>query len=327
MASSPNEFAVPDKVRDVTLDDDPILLHHVKRPQWGLAILAWDRGERRAYQFEDGRMREFKKGYYDLLKPGEPSNRSAEAIITDLQAAIGAPTSAGKILEPVASFDQQIELLRTLFPGGFVGDGWIAEHRGSATGRGLKRHRDPVIRAAQETLSSEACAAWIASGKHAALANAVFEVLSNTSVVGLGDIKTLREMDAETTVQFAEAVADLLYGEGDLAPRFKTWVKVLEQGLGSAPSWRLATAIPALVQPEQHVCVRHSAFIRLAAVIAPTAHYSRQPTSRSYRNFLRVARVAFTRLEAAGLAPRDLMDIHDFVWVTLRDSALEQLTA
>ncbi|MEK9501866.1 hypothetical protein [Gaopeijia maritima] len=327
MTSSATDFSVPDKVREQMLDDDdPELLRHVKRPQWGLAILAWERGDRRAYQFEDGRQRTFKAGYYDLMKPAQSQQRSEEAVIADLQAAIGTTRSTTrKALEPSATFDEQVALFKELYPKGFQSEKWVEEHRGTE-GRSLKRHRDPAIRKAQEVLSQAEVAAMMAEARYADLRDAVTTILSSTSLVSLRHVKTFRGMDEEETEQFAVAVAELLHGEGDFSPRFKAWVEVLDKVLGGKPSWRIATVLPALLDPEKHVCVRHSAFIRQAASIAPTSRYSRRPRARSYRNFRRVARVAHTRLEAAGLKPRDLMDVHDFIWTTLRDSALDHIS-
>lgn len=326
MTSSTTEFAVPDKVREhVIEDDEPELLRHVKRPQWGLAILAWERDDRRAYQFEDGRLRKFKEGYYELMQPAESKQRSEEAVIADLLAAIGTTSTTRKTLKASATFDEQVELFRTLYPGGFQGEKWTEEHRGTADGRDLKRHRDPVIARAARELGRDAVEAMMAGGRYGDLKSAVTELLASTSLVSLRHVKTMRGLDEAETRRFAEAVAELLHGEGDFGPRFKPWLAVLDDVLGGKPSWRIATVLPALLQPDQHVCVRHSAFIRQAASIAPTSRYSRRPRARSYRNFRRVARVAFTRLEAAELQPRDLMDVHDFIWTTLRDSALDHM--
>lgn len=326
MATSPTELSVPEKVRLHELDDDPELLQHVKRPQWGLAILAWERGERRAYQFEDGRLRTFKRGYYDLMQPGESRGRPEDAVITDLQDAIGTARSIQRTcLEPVATFEQQIDLFTTLYPAGFADEKWVAEHRGSADGRRLKRHREATMADAREILSAGACAAWLGEERYDKMAKAICDLMSGTDLVTLSKVKTLRAMDDDETRRFAEAAAELLHGEGDFSPRFKAWIAVLEQVLAGTPPWRFATVLPALMEPDKQVCVRHSAFIRQAALIAPTARYSRSPKARSYRNFRRVARMTRTRLEAAGHEPRDLMDVHDFMWTTLRDSALEHL--
>lgn len=325
MALSTSEFSVPSKVRALSLDDDPDLLRHVKRPHWGLAILASEKADRRSYQFEDGRKRTFKRGYYDLMQPATSERRSDDAVIADLQAALGVDPSPRELLVPIAPFEEQIGLFEALYPEGFLGEAWTHEKRGTPTGRDLKRHRDPAIESAQSALSAERVGTLVSEENLSKIAEIAVETLSSTNLVSNRPLKALRRMDAQETARFGQAVADLLHGEGDYSPRFKGWVETLKDVIGAKPSWRLTTALPALLEPAEHVCVRHSAFIRQAAVIAPTSKYTRRPRVRSYRNFRRVASGVRTRLEAAGHEPRDFVDVHDFVWATLRNSALDHL--
>lgn len=321
MALSTPVLAVPDKVRALDLDEDPDLFRHVKRPQWGLAILAFEKGDNRAYQFEDGRLRKFKRGYFDLMKPASSKRRTNEAVIADLQAALGVDPAPRKTLTPEAPFEAQVELFLALYPKGFLGEEWTQEHRGTS-GRPLKRHRDHVVERVAADLSAERMAALNDAGD---LTSTILEILGSTDLVSARHVKTLRGMDDEESARFAEAASHLLHGEEDFGPRFREWVGVLRDTLGGKPSWRMATALPALSEPNEHVCVRHSAFIRQAAVVAPTSKYSRRARVGAYRNFRRVARGIRTRLEAAGQEPRDFFDIHDFVWTTLRSSALQHL--
>ncbi|MDX1747651.1 MAG: hypothetical protein R3324_17080, partial [Halobacteriales archaeon] len=138
MAST--QTKLPDHSDDVDaemLDHDDGLYKHVKRPQWGVAILAWEKEGKRAYQFEDGRLRKFKKGYYSLMKPTEDVERAPEAVIRDLEDAVEA--NKGKdppeVLEAVASFEDQVELFITMYPKGFQDEEWIEDHRGGGPGR------------------------------------------------------------------------------------------------------------------------------------------------------------------------------------------------
>ena len=39
------------------------LYRHVKRPEWGVAMIAWERNGTRAYQFEDGKLRKFPEAF------------------------------------------------------------------------------------------------------------------------------------------------------------------------------------------------------------------------------------------------------------------------
>ena len=326
MALSVTGRTAADSRVDTELTEDPELVRHVRRPQWGLAILAWARDGTCGYQFEDGRLRVFSTAYNELMVPAESKNRSEDAVIADLQAALGTPGEERDPLQAEGSFEQQVALFESLYPKGFQGEAWTREMRAPKSGgRALKRHRDPSIAAAQSIFDAGEVAAHLAEDRHSTWTDSILDVLAETTLVSRSPVKALREMDSDQRRIFAEAAADLVHGEGRFATRFKTWVRVLREGLDGKVSWRVATALPALVDPESHICVRHSAFIRQAAVIAPTSAYSRRPAAGAYRNFRRVAQVALTRLEAAGHEPRDLMDVHDFIWTTMRASAIQDL--
>lgn len=324
---APATTKLPDHRKSVdeeSLDHETGIYRHDRRPEWGVAIMAWEKNGRRAYQFEDGRLRRFKEGYYSLMQPAGQVEES-EALVADLQAAIEAKRgSPGKQLDPVASFDDQVKYFEEMYPEGFKDEKWVVDHR--SDGRALKRHRDPSSQATQEKLSEERCDELMAADRHAELVEAALEILAGTDLVALRDVKVLRKMEDAQQKEYAEILRDLLHGDADYGQRFKRYVEFLEEILDGRPSWRLATALQALMDPEYHVCVRRSAFIRQAASIAPKAKYTKKPRRRSYANFRRVATAAQTRLEAADHEPRDLLDIYDFIWNTLRNAALEHLS-
>ncbi|MEL6182380.1 MAG: hypothetical protein AAFS10_25715, partial [Myxococcota bacterium] len=54
---------------------------HTKRPNWGRAILAWEQGGKRGYQFEDGRLRVFKKDFYGLFDTVELPEDDDSALV------------------------------------------------------------------------------------------------------------------------------------------------------------------------------------------------------------------------------------------------------
>ena len=43
------------------------LFKHSKRPEWGIAIVAYEQPDKKGFQFEDGKLRIIRDGYYDLL--------------------------------------------------------------------------------------------------------------------------------------------------------------------------------------------------------------------------------------------------------------------
>ena len=303
------------------------LYRHSKRPEWGMAILAWEKETRRAYQFEDGTLRKIKKGYYDLLDPVEDYDGPADAVRSNLRAAIRSHkgTIDQEILEPVCAFKEQIWLFEKMYPKGFQDPKWIEDHRGEPDKASLKRHREGSKTAMQEALDPSRAKQLISGGNHAELTESVLDVLAGTDLVPISHVKTLREMDEDQVKEYAEAVYHLAHGEGEFDSHFKEYLAMLERVLGSKPSWRVATCILALMYPQEHISVRRSAFIRQAGSIAPTGKYTRKPKLASYKSYRQVAFGVRKRVEAAGHEARDLLDIHDFIWETLRKSALKHL--
>ena len=321
---------------NATLERPPIkpdtngsLYRHTKRPEWGVAILAWEREDTRAYQFEDGRLRKIRKGFYKLLEPVDDFEGAEDAVRNNLEraAATGDEDSSRTMQKPVCTFDQQVALFKKLYPKGFADAGWIDEHRGDPDGTALKRHRAPTVADAGEALSAERCATLLAEDEHEALTESITDVLAGTDLVPISHVKALRKLDEQQKRRYAETTADLLHGDRRFEERFGDYVQLLTDLFDGGPSWRVATALLALVHPDEHVSVRRSAFARQAGTIAPTARYSRKATVGSYKNFRRVAIGVKKRLVAAGHEPEDLLDVHDFIWTTLRNSALDELGA
>lgn len=303
---------------------DAPLFRHSKRPEWGVAILAWERDNSRAYQFEDGKLRKIREGYYKLMEPAEDLERG-DQIRTNLRRVVNAGDDSDvKVIEAVCPFSAQVELFTELYPKGFEDPEWIEDHR-RTDGSALKRHRSPIAAEAQEALSESRCEEALASGGEVELADIIADLLARTDLVPISHAKALKGLDPEEKKKYAEVAAQLLHGEGSYEQRFKAYLDTLKAIFDERPSWRVATVLSGLVDPQSHTVVRRSAFLRQAGSIAPTAKYSRRATVRSYRNFLRVATETRKRLNSAGHEPRDLLDVYDFVWTTLRTAALDHL--
>ena len=306
---------------------DKTLYRHTKRPGWGVAIIVRQRKDRRTYQFSDGQLRVIKEPFYTLLEPVEEVAGSAETLRSDLARAARSnqASTSPSIGKPVCTFEEQLELFHGLYPDGFSDPQWIHHHRSSADGNTYKRHRNPVVAAMSETLAEERCRDLIEADRSGELIPPVAQILTTTTLVPIKHARALARLDEGERAQCGAVLHDLLYGEGPYGPRFKAWIKALRETLGHQPSWRVATAIPALVQSQDHVCVRRATFDRQATSLAPISVYSRRPQPRAYESYRQLAHAVRHRLQAAGEEPRDLLDVHDFVWATLRRSALEQL--
>lgn len=293
--------------------------NHKSRPRWGLAILAWEGRDKRRYQFQDGKLRTFKRGYYELL---EPVADVEDDVLRDLRSMLRTSRHfRGEQRKPAAKMDDQIETFRAAYPDGFGDPEYRAEVRGEGASRTKKRHRDPVLAAARADLSAGPLGERIAAGDFAGVRDALAAVLRTTDLVPVRDAKLVEGLGDESLESVARALHDVLHGESSFAMRFDVWVKVLREALGKNPSWQLVTAPLALVHPDVHVVVRPTVFRRQAKRLDPELAHTTKPNGILYERYRTMASVLRTRLEQAGMAPRDMIDVYDFVWATMRRSA------
>jgi hypothetical protein len=92
-------------------------------------------------------------------------------------------------------------------------------------------------------------------------------------------------------------------------------------------TWQLATAVPALVHPNEHFCVAPNVLTYQARWLAPTLKLSKTPGGQLYVRLLAMASMLIDELNGMGIEPRDLLDVHDFVALTLRPAARKRLPA
>ncbi len=310
-----------------TDDNAPTLYAHSKRPRWGFAILAWEGREQRRYQFQDGQLRTFKRGYYELLEEVEDPVERAVDIVRDLKAMLRIergrrePGPTPKALEQMVSFEDQQRIFEALYPKGFEDPTWVSKIRGGSEGRRLKRHRDAAIADAHEKLSKEALDRAIEAGEHRAVVDAAKAVLGATDLTGSKDTAALRHLPSSQEEAFALALRDLLYGEDCFARRFAALVHSLGQAEDHRVSWPLVSAFAALVHPDEHFAIKPSVTRQQARWISPGLVYDAHPTPELYRRMVAMAESVRARLERSGHTPRDLLDVYDFMATTLRPKA------
>ncbi|MCB9591151.1 MAG: hypothetical protein H6719_00340 [Sandaracinaceae bacterium] len=316
--------------------DIPIepLYSHLKRPRWGLAILAAESDDKREYQFQDGEARTIKEGFWDLMQQVDQPADRAQKIVRELKGMVRASRSREaasatvKVGPPPIAFEEQIGYLRKQYPEGLASESWIAKVRGStdeATRR--SRHRDPAIAHAQEALAKEALEALIAAGEFGEIKKRIHQVLTATDLTASSDTAPLRKLPEEAEEELASHLMDLLYGAGPYASRFDRFATGLAARTDERVRWPMASALSALVHPQEHVCIKPSVFREQARAVAPTFRYTPTPSGAGYVRLLEVAKTVRAQLEGAGEPVRDLMDVFDFIHVTLRPKARQVIEA
>lgn len=298
---------------------------HTKRDEWGYAIRAFESADRRAYQFEDGQLRVFKKGYYDLMQPASAGTDETRRIVESLKSMVKKASAVRAEMRPrgvddsVITFDALVGLFREVQPQGFDGDEYQATVRGRGAERRLKRHVDPALTVAREKLSREALSELLARGDVRGVRDVLHEVLDRTGFVTkklLTPLAEVANLDA-----FAKGLFELLHGGGPVETRFELWLKTLP----SDASWELATAPGALVSPEDQLFVKASVWKLLTARAAPQVGFSRKPSGYLYGRLVGLAEQLVRQLRDADVPPADFFDVHHLVCVVTRADLQKRL--
>lgn len=301
-------------------NQDNILFKHTMRPSWGHAILAYEDDDKKAFQFEDGKVRLFKNEYLQLLEAVDtPLDHIARTL-----ARLGAQTDestdarASTSTRAVLPLDAQIMYFSETYPDGFAGPAWQAKRRGVGAKRRLKRHRNPAIAEAQSFLNHDEMKRLMQTGQHAQIVARLVVTLEGCDLVSKQMAADVAVIYEERAIPLVQALFVLLHEtEQSLALRFERWYTELQRVCHSKPSFNLASAPLALAKPDEHICVRRACFLRQAAWMAPRLASDRGVTGRNYQRWIEMAAQMRRVLDEAGLRVGDNLDIHDFISETM----------
>jgi len=310
------------------------LVMHERRPEWGVGLVTSTNDERLVVQFQDGKLRSFKKGFFHMLAPVEDDSIEDE-VIDELKDRFGVSIAAKAERKrqseaaPVMTFNEQLRVFRHLYPGGFQDETYEHSVRRDPDGRRLKRLREPAMDFAAEKLSAAALDEMIAAGDFTGAHTISIKVLEKTSLASPSKtVDPLIDMPPESHEAYARALRDLLWGEGEeeFEARYKAWLDALTAGGLRELTWPMVTVLPALVRPDQDIAVRRKVFLAQARTVTPNRTFKVRPAPRSYVRYRRMAEKVRERLVEAGFQPRDMMDVHQFIWETLRPKGQEILS-
>jgi len=309
------------------MDRSRNVYRHNAKPEWGGAVIAWEREGKRGYQFEDGQLRVFASGHYHLLDVIDVSGDRVKTLLSILDRA--RPVELGSGVRPLDApkLHEQVDHFLRSYPGGFAGDRWRSEHRRRAEGEPLKRHRDAAIELARQELSRERLTACLENQTELDGVRALCRVLTATDLVSGAQLKQLAALPAYSSRGLVGALRELLSGEEPAAARVAQWVKTLTSALRRAPVWPLATAPLALVRPHEHVCVQRASFAAQAATMAARMRVGQTPNAPEYARLLAMCERVRECLTEASCPPTDLFDVSDFMTFTLSGHSVEAMTS
>jgi len=299
------------------------IFNHATRKDWGVGVLIREDEGKRAYVFEDGQERTVANAFHQLMRRVEQPNAAQRAFYERQRGLLAGreKVNASASQSDGPSFHDQVEKFHKKYTAGLADPKWLADVRGEGASARAPRHRDALIRAAQEQLSLHAFDALVTAQNYSEIWGLITTVLSHSDLVPAAQLKKPKAANGEHLRSLALAARDLLHGKGPYEPRFDAYLGALSLVIGEAPRWELATALSAAYLPTEHICVHPAACRQLLKVMGSHGAIPARATSAGYKRVLTVARLAAKKLAEYGPPPRDLFDVYDFVRITLGPGA------
>jgi hypothetical protein len=224
------------------------------------------------------------------------------------------------------TINEQLVVFREAHPNGFDA-AWQSSVRGDGAARRLKRHRNPGIAEMHQQINAGRLEQALASNELTEVWLSIADVLDATDLVPAAAITQLRKASRRATAPGINALGKVLFGAGEFPDRFDNYVAVLQRMLGRVPSWELTTAVLALSDPREYVCVRRSSLQQQADWIMPELRAGAKPNALTYGGCMSLAKVVCQTLEGCSMTPQDYFDVYDFVKTTTAPRAIERMAA
>lgn len=211
-----------------------------------------------------------------------------------------------------------MEALRTKFLAGMPGFTSLREPAGAYYDQ-ERRYKDELLTSFRGLFTAE-----LLAGPPAGVVEAAVQAFSakGQNLVDWRDRAWLRELAGDEQSTVGVAIAELLTGPGESADRLgrfvqQTWPLVTDRQ--GRVSWSQSRGVPTYLlmmwDPANDIHVRTTPWSDFFAALGETSPFGSQPFSADeYRRILDVGRRVWAALESWGWAPRDMIDVHSFVW-------------
>jgi hypothetical protein len=292
------------------------------RPEWGRGLLVEERDGKRYYDFEDGERHVLlEQGWSKLEEVMLPDKERAQlerrlkGIAQRKEAVAKRSKKRGAVGKTAASFADQLAFFDAKFAGGFLGEKYVEDERAPADRRGPKGYKERILLLARDTLSKEALESAKAAGDFTGVVDRVRKVMQSafTLMHPQSDVVPFTNMVPANHEAFVATLLDLLHGTGPYAGRFDRYVEVLAR---TKVTWPLASFVPAVYFPNEHLFIKPQPIEEQASILGMSVGFDPEPTAEGYERMRAVGEEVRKRLAEAGHAPRDLLDVYTFIWLT-----------
>lgn len=308
----------------------PRIFEHITRKDWGRSVLLAEIPDKRTFLFEDGSERSFRPEYWSKMEIADVG--ASEALRIDRLARRNqtpGPSSTRKSKappkKPDITFEQQVAYFMKLFPVGFEDEGYIKSERGEPGTKAGEKLKNAALERAEDQLSLDKLDELIADGNDEGVLELAHEFFTGIKgTIQKAEAARFRALAPGMHAEFAKALRELLYGERAYGLRFDGFTTTLD--VEGGPTWPMATLLPALVYPADHIFVKPTFMKKQALILDIDPKYDTSPNATTYEQFLQAAKRTKELLEEAGQRPRDLWDVFVFINKTLSPKAIKEAT-
>ena len=324
MTASASTQTLPLTLETHLNQSEGLLLRHVKREQWGLAMVHKTQSDRVSLVFQDGRVRRFKEGYYHFLEIVDRPFDVRRRVVDSLESIVGKKLrKSAKKVAPVSPGEQADFFLKQ-FPDGFSDEAYRTNYRSNGKKRLLKRHRDGAILAAS-SLARRPMAQAIKERDTDVVYDAVKKVAASSDLISMKERKALAAIKKSDREQFVDTLFALLHGRAKFSARFDAFVNTATAAMSKSPSWNLVTLLLAATKPGEYHLVDFKSVERQSQWMAPGLHIPELPTSVMYARLGQLLERLQDELKEDDLAPIDTFDLCTFMQLTLKPSAQKSI--
>jgi Protein of unknown function (DUF3553) len=299
-----NKFKAGDRIRNA------------KSPEWGLGEVLADEYEGKVdVFFEDKGVVKLQLEDAKIIRVfGEDAESDfLVALITKYKAGQGKRLPLGKQKPGFIPFPKAVQNFLSYFPNGFMDPKYL---EGGNSERAYKLSASKSMR---EALGRDIFSDLLGQGKFEDICDRAKSVVNKTNLIDSHEKMALADGLAteEHQKRFAESLWALLYSSDQIQPRFKQFADTLVEI--NAAKWPIATYFLFITFPDDHMFLKPEVTKNAANVLGTEINYRPELNWLTYSLVLKLAKEVRDKLVKDGrpmLAPRDMIDVQSFIWVT-----------
>jgi len=172
-------------------------------------------------------------------------------------------------------------------------------------------------------LSKQELDSLLKRGGYEEIAHRAKHVINMVNLLGSFEVMALNDVlkSPKTQQQFAEALFNLLHGDGPFELRFTGFADMLAalpQKKSPVLKWSIQTIFPFLCTPSTHMFLKPEVTQQAALRCAFDLRYEAKPNWTTYSRLLKLCEILSHELRA--LKPKDYIDLQSFIWCIGDDS-------